>query len=599
MRTVNGLEPRLSSPSAYLICGSAMGGRISIDLAVGRTRQYPLRGRIALDRVELPGLSAIPGAPPSRAILSGELVFEDGGVLEPHTLVAHATFTQLEFGRGDLRFTNRGPILVAIRDGVISVDRARFRGPDSRIRVRGQYTLPSADREGGLALAVRGDVDLGVLSRLTPVVLEASGRARVHLALSGPLTDPEVYGDAELRGGRLRIAGLPSAIEGLDARVTLSARSVLLEDLRAQVAGGTVRGRGQARLADGALERYNLQISAEQLSFAPIEGLDLTLGADVELAWSRGARLPLLTGEVRVERLVHSRHIDLGYTLGELSRPQRAEVVRYDPSADRLAFDLRIVGEAPFAIRNNFVEAELVVDDSRRPFRLVGTDQRFGLLGNLRFVRGQLFFRNTVFDIQAGALSFDDDTRVDPRFEVRALTELVRRSGDLSAPRWRIFLEAQGTPDAFEITTRSDPDLPQEDVLMLLALGMTRGELGQLQGSDLGSTAALEALSALTGVDREVRRVVPLIDDFRVTTAYSVRTGRTEPRISVGKRSADRVRISASTGIGTGTTRDVRAALEVELTEETGIQCSYDNFGSSSTSFGNAGCDLRWRLDLQ
>jgi translocation and assembly module TamB len=175
----------------------------------------------------------------------------------------------------------------------------------------------------------------------------------------------------------------------------------------------------------------------------------------------------------------------------------------------------------------------------------------------------------------------------------------VRRSGDLSAPRWRILLEAQGTTDSFEITTRSDPDLPQEDVLMLLAVGLTRGELGQLQGGDLGSTAALEALSALTGVDREIRRALPLVDDFRFTTAYSVRTGRTEPQVSVGRRISDRVRISAVTGIGAGSTRDFRAVVDMQLTEDIGVQCSYDTYGQSGTSFGNAGCDLRWRLEFE
>lgn len=108
-------------------------------------------------------------------------------------------------------------------------------------------------------------------------------------------------------------------------------------------------------------------------------------------------------------------------------------------------------------------------------------------------------------------------------------------------------------------------------------------------------------MTQLSGVDREVRRAVPLIDDFRITSAYSLRTGRTEPQVSVGKRIADRVRVSATTGVGAGEARDFRALVDMQIDDTTGVQCSYDNFTTtaSASSFGNVGCDLRWRLEFE
>jgi translocation and assembly module TamB len=326
----------------------------------------------------------------------------------------------------------------------------------------------------------------------------------------------------------------------------------------------------------------------------------VALAAEVEVGWARGERLPTARGELRIQRLAFTRNIDLGTTLGQLSRTQRAEVSRYDPEADRVLLDLRIADEQPFVVRNNLVEAELAIDDSQRPFRIVGTDQRFGVLGNLEFTRGRIFFRNAVFELTRGTLAFDDETRIDPSFQLAAVTD-VRRGGDLQAARWRIMLDARGSMGSFQIGTRSDPDLPQEDILMLLAVGMTRGEFEQLRTGDLTGTAALEALSQITGVDREVRRAVPLIDDFRITSAYSLRSGRTEPQVSIGKRITDRVRLSATTGVGTGDSRDFRALVDVQLDRTAGVQCSYDNFttSGSASSFGNVGCDLRWRLEFE
>jgi translocation and assembly module TamB len=593
-----------------------MNDRVSIDLAIGRTQQFPLRGRIAIDGLDLSSL--VPAAPLEpgdgttvevasglpRAKLGGELLFTDGGLLDPASLDASITLSEVELGRGDLVLENRGPVVVVIKNGVASVDRARFDGPESRIRVQGQYTLPRQRDDGGLALSIHGDVGLRVLTRITPAVVEADGRVQTHLTLSGLISDPEVYGDAQLEGGFLRMAGLDAPIEDLGARVTFSARSILIEDVHGRAAGGTIHGSGEATLSDGALERYSVDLSGEDLAFVPTDGLEIALAADVELAWARGERLPTLGGEVRVERLAYTHPFDIGPTIGSITRTQRAEVARYDPDADRLALDVRIVDEQAFVVRNNLVEAEVAIDDSRRPFRFVGTDQRFGAIGDMHFTHGRVFFRNATFDIQQGTLAFDDETSIDPRFDVRAHTDIVRRTTDaLTAPRWRIALEAEGTADSFEIRTNSDPDLPQDDILMLLAVGMTRSELGQLQLGDVGSTLALEALAQVTGVDREVRRAVPLIDDFRFSSAYSARSGRTEPQVSIGNRIADRVRISATTSLGATPAdgaRDFQATIDMQLTDESGVQCSYDTYGMSTTSsFGNVGCDLRWRLDFE
>ena len=75
------------------------------------------------------------------------------------------------------------------------------------------------------------------------------------------------------------------------------------------------------------------------------------------------------------------------------------------------------------------------------------------------------------------------------------------------------------------------------------------------------------------------------------------RNGRTEPQVSIGRRLADRVRIGATTGVGAAAGRDFRAEVDVQLTDTTGVRCSYDTYGQ--TSFGNVGCDLRFRLEFE
>lgn len=601
MRTIEGLMPRLERPSAFLICGSGLDDHLFVDLAVGRTEPLPLRGVVRLDGFDFGALlPRSEGTMPFEGAVSGELAFDDGAMRQLETLEGSVRLTDVRLARADLEIRNRRDVDLVFKDGVLAINKARFVGPDSRLRVRGRASV-----EDGLALQVNGDVDLGLLTRLSPSVEEATGRVEARFNVTGQLGDPELYGEATLEGGRFRLASFDEPIEQVGGRVRFSQRSILLEELHADVAGGHVSASGAAELREQSLERYVVDVAARDLGFDFAEGVDTNLGGEMQLSWSRGERLPTLRGDLTVSRFEYTRPIELR-SLGDvaatavrgLMRQERTAVRRYDPEADLVALDLRVVQRRPFRIQNNLIDADVRLDTRDRPFRLVGTDQRYGVQGAMRITRGQLYFQNNEFTVRRGRITFDDSTRIDPRLDIEATTE-IRRSSDLSAPSWRIVLNLLGSSDNLQLVTRSDPDLPQPDILLLLAVGMTRAELQQLQQEgDLASAAALEALTTITGLDREVRRAVPLIDDIRVTTGYSPQTGRSEPRLSVGKRIAERVRLSAQTGLGES--REFRGALDWQLDDNQRIGLSYDNYNINGTnSFGNLGVDWGYRLEFE
>ncbi|MCA9601484.1 MAG: translocation/assembly module TamB domain-containing protein, partial [Myxococcales bacterium] len=278
-------------------------------------------------------------------------------------------------------------------------------------------------------------------------------------------------------------------------------------------------------------------------------------------------------------------------------RTERTTVRRYDPEQDMVALDIRVVQGAPFRIANNLISADVRIRTQDQPFRIVGTDQRLGALGTLEIPRGSMLFRSSRFEIRRGVVDFADGTRINPSFDVAAFTE-VRRSSGFTGPNWRVNLHAHGDLDAFRLDTSSEPALSQEDIILLLTMGMTRAEADQLQAGDVTESAALEALATVTGINREVRRAVPVIDDFRVTSQYSPRTNRTEPQVAVGKRITDSVRLSAATGLSDS--RQLKTAVEWRVGDQTALQAAYDNVNASTaSSLGNIGVDVRWRLEFQ
>jgi translocation and assembly module TamB len=219
-----------------------------------------------------------------------------------------------------------------------------------------------------------------------------------------------------------------------------------------------------------------------------------------------------------------------------------------------------------------------------------------GIVGNMSVKKGKIRFRERIFEIRQGDVRFEDETRIDPRFDLRATTE-VRRTSNTDRTDWRIEIHAFGSRDQFQFELSSEPHLSEDDIALLLTLGMTHAELAQLQTGELASAAALEALATVSGVQGEVHRALPQIDDFRISSAYSDRTNRTEPQVVIGKRIAENVRLTAATGIAES--RDFKTGVELELNDKTSVQAVYNNQNTTSAAqIGDVGVDLKWRLEF-
>ena len=223
--------------------------------------------------------------------------------------------------------------------------------------------------------------------------------------------------------------------------------------------------------------------------------------------------------------------------------------------------------------------------------------------GHVRLTRNE-------FEIQQGRVRFDDPTRIAPLVDVTAVTEFRRYGGtstDVNSSSkqsttsgtgdWRVSMRAHGDAETLRIDLTSQPALSQDDIFLLLTLGLTRAELDQLQSSSVGESVALEALGALTGADQAVTEAIPVIDECRLGS-YASRAGRTEPSITIGKRLSDRIRAFITSGLNES--GDVRSNVEIKLNPKLSLEGSYDNVNDvSSSTLGNLGADLRWRLDFE
>jgi len=616
----------------FHVSGELFGGQIAVrDLTFTRQRAKVVRGDIDFSGLDLGVLAELsPTLGDSEARLDGKL----SGKLSLHELrMKNPLQSRVELSLTDVNVNRKGyHIELASGSHPIVFEGGRFALPGigfSATTPRGQRvtfdalgsiynvsTFPQIDAK----LTLR-PMQLGSLVGVIPRAERAEGTLSGELQVKGPLFAPRFAGGFDLEHGELAIRGLPLPVTDIELALRIAGNELRIEKASAKVGSGTLQVSGGAPLLGMNLGAARFVITARELALPMNDGIRAVADADLNVAIkpSSGAEheLPRVTGDVTLRSFDYTRPVVMTADISSLAqRGKRTEVNTYDPADDVVQFEVRLRSQKAMKLQNNLIDAELDVADEG--LLLAGTNGRFGLRGAVTLhPRGKIFLRRSEFEVTQGRVRFDDLTRIAPEVDVTAVTEYRRyqtnstavastgtsTSGGSTAPtsqggRWRIQMHAHGNADKLKVDLTSDPALAQDDIFLLLTVGLTRAELDQAQSASVGESVALEALGSLSGADRAVTDAVPLIDEFRFGSAYSSRTGRTEPTVTIGKRLSKRIRANVTSGVADS--REVRSNVEWQLSPRVSIEGSYDNVNDiSSSTLGNLGADVRWRLEFE
>ncbi|MEZ4227343.1 MAG: translocation/assembly module TamB domain-containing protein [Polyangiaceae bacterium] len=622
------------SMGTFYVSGKALGGQVRMSrLAITRQRQKRLSGALDFVKLDVGGLAelspsvALAQSKPS-GTLSGSLAIEKMDMERAAESRMKLVLSELALERGGLRMELlRGSKPLAMRDGKLEIQNLGLavispRGQRGVFDVRGSVAGLNKTPTVSAELSLR-PVELASFVSDVPRIERAKGRLAGKLSVSGPIQGLRYRGGFRLQDGELVVRGLPSSVSNLNVALDVDGDELRLTRATAQVGNGSVSISGAAPLRGFELGAARAAITLRELALPLQSGMRATVDGNLVATWQPGSdagpnrTLPRLTGNVTVRSFEYTRPITMTADINALGqRGKRTEFEAYDPSDDYLALDLTIRATRALAIRNNLVDAELSLGS--KGLELSGTNQRFGLRGEVQVKPGgRIRLRRSEFEVRSGTVRFDDRTRIAPQVDLRATTE-YRRYSDASGAketsgstdgassggaaaqggRWLITMHAYGDAENLRIDMTSDPALAQDDIFLLLTVGLTRAELDQAQSASVGESVALEALGTLTGADRAVSKALPVIDEFRFGSAYSSRTGRTEPTVTIGKRLAERIRANVTSGLADS--REIRSNLEWRLSPRVSVEGSYDNVNDiSSSSLGNLGADIRWRLEFE
>jgi translocation and assembly module TamB len=621
-----------AASGVFEVNGTLFGGQVALErVSVTRQRSKLVRGRVGFVDLDLgaaselvPALALSDVRPEGK--LRGTLDLAEVRMADPLTSRARLVIDDFSMARGGYALklvTGSEPVELAggsLRAPALGFVATTPNGHQATFDFSGGLRqLRDAPRvEGTLTLR---PMDLSALTQAVPRVERARGSVTGRLVLSGPLRAPNYSGGFELSNGEVLARGLPTPFTDVSLALVLEGGELNVKRGTARFGNGRLSVSGGAPLRGLELGAVRLELTARDLSLPLGEDVRASADADLLATWKPGENgertRPRLSGNLLLRSFEYRRPVAMTAALQSLGhRGKRTEVEAYDPSEDVLELDVTLRATRSLQIRNELIEADLLLADEG--LLLAGTNGRFGLRGTVEIKPGgRIMLRRSVFDISQGVVRFDDTTRIAPKVDVTAVTEYRRyadssgansgtqtttssgaSSTNVSGGRWTIRMHAHGDADDLKIDLTSEPALAQDDVFLLLTVGLTRAELDQAQSASVGESVALEALGTLSGADRAVTNAVPVIDEFRFGSSYSSRTGRTEPTVTIGKRLTDRVRANVTTGLAES--REVRSNVEWRLNNRVSVESAYDNVNDiSSSALGNLGADIRWRLEFE
>ncbi len=392
----------------------------------------------------------------------------------------------------NLAWKSASPVGVHYARQRLEVSRFRLQGPATDLEVGGSIEFA---RQGALAFNAEGRAEATLLNLLDPA-LRANGESVVKVRIAGTLKQPTLHGTVAIQDVNVGYGDLPFRITGLSGDVTLEGERATLRSLRGGSGGGTVALNGFVTF--GAVPRFNIETTLSQVRLRYPS--DFTSLLDGTLRLVGGAERGQITGEVIVRQIFPPENFNW------LERVARMEgstdlggPTTDSPVAPKIHLNIHIQSAPAVRFETRTPELRLVADID---MRLQGTLARPVEVGTIQILSGEAVFRENRYTIRRGDISMTNPFRTERTLGLEAQTRIQP---------YNLIVNVSGPFDRLKITYRSDPPLPSEDIVTLLALGYARQQETMATGSThpvaaVGATALLsEALS--TQVSGRIKRL--------------------------------------------------------------------------------------------
>jgi translocation and assembly module TamB len=574
------LEAR-ANLSALALSGEPMGALALTAHTANRTATYDATSRLETAELVLHGQTALSGDYATQAGiqfsqfniagllklahvkgLAGEsalagTVNVEGPLAKPEQMRGEARLQELAVTLSGVHLKSEGGVHAALANGRVSLDPLHVTGEETDLRAQGSLTLKDKQQ---LDFAASGSVNLKLAQTLDPD-LTASGTTTFQVEAHGPLNNPGLQGRIDIQNGSLALEGVPNGLSQIHGSLQFNQNRLEVKSLTAMSGGGLLSVGGYLAYQHGLYS--DLSVTGKGIRIRYPQGVSSLADASLRLQGSQNNLL--LSGEVLVTRFSVSPDLDIAALATQATNVQT--IAPPDAPSNHFRLDVHLLSSPQLNFQNAYAKLAGNMD-----LRLRGTLASPSLLGRVSITEGSALIAGTRYDLEHGDIFFTNPIRIQPSVDLNATARVED---------YDITLGLHGTLDKPVITYRSDPPLPEADVVALLALGRTESQQRiytqqQLQAGANPTTDALLGGALNATVSSRVQKLFGA-GSVKVDPNYLGALGNSTSRIIVEEQLGRNLTLTYATNVNTTGQQLIQA--EVAINRHVSLLVARDESG--------------------
>jgi translocation and assembly module TamB len=538
-------------------------GMDSASLAVhGRTEMngdYATEARLEFSKFDIGTmfrLAQIDGISAQSAL--GGVAIVKGPLARPREMHGDLRLDEAPVTVAGVHLHSEGGLHATLAGSKLALDPVHIIGEDTDVHAQGTLTLDGDQR---LDFAASGSVNLKLVETLDPD-LTAGGSSTFEVEAHGPLSDPGLRGRVEFHDGSLSLEDVPNGLSQLKGVLEFNKNRLEVRSLTAMTGGGQLSFGGYLAYQHGLYT--SVSVTGRSIRIRYPQGVSSLADADLQLQGTP-ANL-LLSGSVLVTRFSVSPDLDIAALATQALSAQ--SVAPPEAPSNHIRLDVHVQSSPQLNFQNAYAKLAGEVD-----VRVRGTVASPSLLGRVSVTEGNATIAGTRYELQRGDITFSNPVRIQPNIDLTATARVED---------YDITLGLHGTPEKMNVTYRSDPPLPEADVVALLALGRTQSAQGlytQQQQQSAGLNPSTDVLlgGALNAtVSSRVQKLFGA-GSVKVDPSYLGALGNSTTRFTVEEQIGKNVTVTYATNVDTTAQQFLQA--EIAINRHVSILVARDESG--------------------
>jgi translocation and assembly module TamB len=411
-------------------------------------------------------------------------------------------------------------------------------------------------------------VNMRLAATLDPDLI-ASGITNFQLEAHGPLADPTLQGKVEFQNVALALGDFPNGLSQIKGTLEFIQNRLEVRSLTAMSGGGQLSVAGYLGFQHGLYA--DLSATGKSIRIRYPQGISSLADASLRL---QGPQSNLqLSGNVQITRFAINSDLDIA---GLVSQTGAQPIVATDSPSNHLRLDIHLTSGPQLNFQNAYAKLAGDVD-----LHLRGTLASPSILGRISLTEGSTSIGGTKYELERGDINFTNPVRIQPNIDIDATARVED---------YDITIGLHGSSDKPRFTYRSEPPLPEADIIALLALGHTQDEGAvyggsqQQQGGDNPNTDALLGGALNATVSNRVQRLFGT-GAVKIDPNFIGALGNSTARVTVVEQIGNNVTFTYASNVNTTTQQLIQA--EIAINHHLSLLVTQDEAGIFSVVLKN------------